>query len=142
MIKLHRLFKYAAAATLLQAGTLAFAADSLDALLQEVSAGRSAESQAFEQRSAAYNAAAAADQQKMLAEAQARRDALDAKSEALSGQFSANELKINELDKQLQEKAVQPGPGRGVRSVAAGCRRQRDRPRAVAGLDPVPPGRR
>jgi biopolymer transport protein ExbB len=109
VIKLHRLFKYAAAATLLQAGTLAFAADSLDALLQEVSAGRSAESQAFEQRSAAYNAAAAADQQKMLAEAQARRDALDAKSEALSGQFSANELKINELDKQLQEKAVSLG---------------------------------
>ena len=48
MIKLHRLFKFAAAAALLQAGTLAFAADSLDALLQEVAAGRSADSQAFE----------------------------------------------------------------------------------------------
>jgi biopolymer transport protein ExbB len=109
VIKLHRLFKYAAAATLLQAGTLAFAADSLDALLQEVSAGRSAESQAFEQRSAAYNAASAADQQKMLADAQAKRDALDGKSKALAEQFSANELKINDLDKQLQQKAANLG---------------------------------
>jgi len=106
VIKFHRLFKYVAAATLLQAGTPAFAADSLDALLQEVAAGRSASSQAFEQRSAAYNAASAADQEKMLAEAQAKRDSLKARSDALSGQFSANELKINEFDKQLQEKAV------------------------------------
>ena len=83
MIKFHRLFKYAAVATLLHAGTPAFAADSLDALLQEVAAGRSASSQAFEQRSAAYNAASAADQEKMLAEAQAKRDALKARSDAL-----------------------------------------------------------
>lgn len=109
MIKMHKLFKFVAAATLLQAGTLAIAADSLDALLQEVAAGRSAESQAYEQRKAAFNAASAADQQKMLADAQARRDALDAKSKALSGQFSGNELKINELDKQLQQKAVSLG---------------------------------
>ena len=109
MIKFHRLFKYAAVATLLHAGTPAFAADSLDALLQEVAAGRSASSQAFEQRSAAYNAASAADQEKMLAEAQAKRDALKARSDALSGQFSANDLKINELGKQLQQKAVSLG---------------------------------
>jgi biopolymer transport protein ExbB len=111
VIKMHKIFKFAAAATLLQAGTFAFAADSLDALLQEVASGRSADSQAFEQRSAAFNAASAADQQKMLADAQAKRDALDAKSKALSGQFSANELKINELDKQLQQKAVSLGLG-------------------------------
>jgi len=109
VIKLHKIFKYAAAATLLQAGTFAFAADSLDALLQEVAAGRSAESQAYEQRSAAFNAASAADQQKMLADAQAKRDAADARSNTLSTQFSANELKINELDKQLQQKAASLG---------------------------------
>jgi biopolymer transport protein ExbB len=109
VINLHSMIKCAAAATLLQAGALAFAADSLDGLLQEVAAGNAAEKQVFQQRAAAFNAAAPADQQKMLAEAQAKRDALDAKSAGLSSQFTANEIRINELDKQLQQKAASLG---------------------------------
>ncbi|MCG3170162.1 MAG: hypothetical protein CALGDGBN_01701 [Pseudomonadales bacterium] len=106
MIKLRNMLKYAAAASLLQFGAITHAADSLDALLEEVATGRSAEQQAFEQARAKFDAAGAADQQKMMQEAQARRDALDARSNALSGQFSDNELKINELDKQLRDKAA------------------------------------
>jgi len=111
VINFHSLFKLAAAASLLHVGVLAHAADplesasSLDALLKQVEVGNAAEHKLFADRAAAYNAASPADQQKMLQEAQAKRDALDARSAALSSQFSANELKINELDKQLQDKA-------------------------------------
>lgn len=109
MIKFRNVLKIAAAATLLHAGVLAHAAETLDALLQEVAAGNEAEHQLFRERAAAFNAASPADQQKMLAEAQAKRDALNAKSDTLAAQFSANELKINDLDKQLQQKAVTLG---------------------------------
>lgn len=106
MINLRNMLKYAVAASLLQFGAVTHAADSLDALLKEVQSGRGAERQAFEQAKTKFNAAGEAEQQKMLQEAQARRDALDTRSKQLSSQFSENEIKTNELDKQLREKAV------------------------------------
>ncbi|HMV70570.1 MAG TPA: MotA/TolQ/ExbB proton channel family protein [Pseudomonadales bacterium] len=106
MINLRNMLKYAVAASLLQFGAVTHAADSLDALLKEVQSGRGAEQQAFEQAKVKFNAASEAEQQKMLQEAQARRDALAAKSKQLSSQFSENEIKTNELDKQLREKAL------------------------------------
>lgn len=105
MINLRNMLKYAVAASLLQFGAMAHAADSLDSLLKDVLAGRTADQQAAEQAKATFNAASAADQQKMLQEAVARRDALDARSKDLSSQFSANELKINDFDKQIRDKA-------------------------------------
>lgn len=109
MITLRNMLKYVAAASLLQFGALAQAQDSLDALLKEVASGRSVEAQAFDEAKARFSSASEAEQQKMLQEAQAKRNELDARSNALSGQFSANEMKINDLDKQLREKAAALG---------------------------------
>lgn len=109
MISLRNMLKCAVAASLLQFGAVAHSADTLDSLLQEVLAGRSAEHQAVEQAKAAFSAASEAEQQKMLQEAQTRRDSLDARSKQLSSQFSDNEIKINDLDKKLREKASELG---------------------------------
>lgn len=109
MITLRNMLKYVAAASLLQFGAFAQAQDSLDSLLREVASGRSAEAQAFDEAKARFNSASEAEQQKMLQEAQARRGELDKRSNELSSQFSANEMKINDLDKQLREKAATLG---------------------------------
>ncbi|MBK6287650.1 MAG: MotA/TolQ/ExbB proton channel family protein [Gammaproteobacteria bacterium] len=105
MSKLSKVFTHVAALVLLQAGASAIAQDTLDSLMQEVATVRASEQQVFQDRAAKFNAAAPAEQQSMLNEAQARRETLAAASDALSAKFSANELKINELDKQLREKA-------------------------------------
>jgi biopolymer transport protein ExbB len=99
----------AALAALAAGMPVAFAQDSLDALLDEVQAVRADERKAFEQRAAEYNAAPPAQQQSMLAEAQAKRDGLSATSTTLSDQFSANEIRINEARKGLREKAATLG---------------------------------
>lgn len=104
MIKCKQFILVAAAAAMLHTGA-ALAQDSLEGLLSQVQAARAAEQQTFQQRAGEYNAAPADQQAKMLAEAQARREALSAESDKLSAQFSANELVINEADKKLREKA-------------------------------------
>jgi biopolymer transport protein ExbB len=101
-------FRVAAAAALLQSG-IAAAQDSLDALLQEVQAVRATVQQQLQQRADEYNAAAADQQAKMLADAQARRDALAASSDKLAAQFSENEIAISEANKKLREKAAALG---------------------------------
>jgi len=88
---------------------VATAAASLDDLLESVRTVRAQENQAFKERSAAFDAAPPNQQEQMLAEAVAKRDALSATSNTLSEQFSANELKINELKKALREKATALG---------------------------------
>jgi len=103
------IFRGAALAALTVAAPGAFAQDSLEALLTEVRDVRADEIKAFEQRAAEFNAAAPAAQQKMLADAQARRDALAVTSNALADQFSANELSISDFRRQLREKAAALG---------------------------------
>jgi len=88
---------------------VAFAQDSLDALLDEVQAVRADELKAFDQRSAEFNSAAAAQQTQMLAAAQAKRDALAATSSKLSDEFASNEIKINDAKKGLREKSATLG---------------------------------
>lgn len=105
MSKMRRLIFTAAVLALPLTAPVAFAASTLDDLLESVREVRAQENQAFKERSAAFNAAPPNQQEQMLAEAVAKRDALAAKSDALSEQFSANELKINELKKALREKA-------------------------------------
>lgn len=105
MSNIRNLFLCAALTALPVALTDAFAQDSLDSLLDEVRTVRAEEIKAFEQRSAEFNAASPDQQKKMLAEAQAKRDALAQTSTALSDQFSANEISISEVRKQLREKA-------------------------------------
>ncbi len=108
MIKSKQFILVAAAAAMLHTGA-ALAQDSLEGLLQEVKAARTAEQQTFQQRADQYNAAPADQQAKLLTDAQSRREALSAESDKLSAQFSANELVINEADKKLREKAAALG---------------------------------
>lgn len=109
MSNIRNLTLSAVLAALAAGSPVAFAQDSLDALLDEVQAVRADERKAFEQRAAEYNAAPPAQQQSMLAEAQAKRDGLSATSTTLSDQFSANEIRINEARKGLREKAATLG---------------------------------
>jgi biopolymer transport protein ExbB len=103
------LFRCVALAALTVAAPSAFAQDSLDGLLEEVRTVRAEETRIFEQRAAEFNALSAAEQQKRLAEAQAKRDALAATSKTLSDQFSANEIKISEVRRALRDKATALG---------------------------------
>lgn len=109
MINFNKIIKIAFAAALLQGSVTALAQDTLDSLLQEVGAGREKERQVFQQRVSSYNAASPAEQQKMLADAQARRDELAAQSDAMAAEFSANEVKVKELDKSLRDKIAALG---------------------------------
>jgi biopolymer transport protein ExbB len=80
-------------------------AGSLDELLNRVQNVRQANNEAFEKNRAAYNAASADEQAKMLKDAQARRDELEASSTKLSDTYSANEVQIGKLNADLQDKA-------------------------------------
>jgi biopolymer transport protein ExbB len=99
----------AALAALAAGMPVAFAQDTLDSLLDEVQTVRADEQKAFAQRAAEFNAAPAAQQQSMLADAQAKREGLSGTSSTLSDQFSANEIRINEARKGLREKAATLG---------------------------------
>lgn len=109
MSKMRRLIFTAAVLAFPLAAPVAFATSTLDDLLESVREVRAQENQAFKERSAAFEAAPPNQQEQMLAEALAKRDALAATSDGLSEQFSANELKINELKKGLREKAAALG---------------------------------
>ena len=109
MSKMRKLILTAAMLALPLTAQVATAAASLDDLLESVRTVRAQENQAFKERSAAFDAAPPNQQEQMLAEAVAKRDALSATSNTLSEQFSANELKINELKKALREKATALG---------------------------------
>jgi biopolymer transport protein ExbB len=105
VIKLRKLMIGAAFVAAQGAAVAVHAQESLDALLQEVRTVRDATTQLFQQRVSEYNAAAAADQARILEEAQAKRAALDATAKTLADTYSANELRINDLNRQLREKA-------------------------------------
>ena len=108
MSNLKQIIRVAAAAALLQSG-IASAQDSLDSLLKEVQTVRASVQEQLQQRADSYNAAPADQQAKMLADAQAKRDALAASSDKLAAQFSANEIAINEVNKKLRDKAAALG---------------------------------
>jgi biopolymer transport protein ExbB len=84
-------------------------AATLEDLLTQVENVRSDENQSFEQRRAEYNGAPAAQQTTLLRDAEARRTQLNAQSETLADTYSANEVRINNLNTQLREKATQLG---------------------------------
>jgi biopolymer transport protein ExbB len=109
---LKQFIRVAAAAALLQSG-IASAQGSLDDLLKDVQAVRATVQQQLQQRADEYNSAPADQQAKMLADAQARRDALAANADKLAAQFSANEIAINEANKKLRDKAA----GLGLQEV-------------------------
>ncbi|MEX2122469.1 MAG: MotA/TolQ/ExbB proton channel family protein [Woeseia sp.] len=80
-------------------------ANSLDELLNSVQRVRQGESELFERRVAEYNAANESGKATMTRQAQARRDQLETASTRLSDTHSANELRLNELNRELVQKA-------------------------------------
>jgi len=80
--------------------------DSLDALLRKVQTVRTAQEQIFDRRIAEFSGATADEQQAMVERAESQRSEREAASQALSEQYSQNEVRINELNRQLVEKAA------------------------------------
>lgn len=109
MSKMRNFIFGAALLALPVATPVVYAAATLDDLLESVRTVRAHEEQAFKERSSAFNAAAPAQQDQMLKEALAKKQALASTSDSLSAQFSANELKINEMKKTLRDKATALG---------------------------------
>jgi biopolymer transport protein ExbB len=81
----------------------------LEDLLKGVESVRADEERMFEDRAAEYNAAATQQQTTLMNTAQNQRQTLDATSQRLSTQYSANELRINDLNRQLRERAAALG---------------------------------
>ena len=81
-------------------------AQSLDELLNSVQRIREGQTELFEQRVAEYNAASESEKATMMREAEGRRDQLETASTRLSDNYSANELRLNELNQELNKKAA------------------------------------
>lgn len=112
-----RLLPYAFAALL--SASPAFAAGTLDELLEQTRNARALEAKANEEREAEF--LAARDRQKeLLARAKADWEAAQAKSTQLSARFDANELKLNELETLLESREGNLGELFGVTRQVAG----------------------
>lgn len=84
-------------------------AQSLDELLQQAKSYRAEENALFQQRVTEYNSAAPADQEKMLADAEAKVAALEAEVKIKADAYAAKELEINTQNGALNDKARQLG---------------------------------
>jgi biopolymer transport protein ExbB len=82
---------------------------SLDELLDRVRRVREGESARHEQRMAEFNAASESERAAMMRQAEQRREQLASQSDSMSDQYSANEIRINDLNKQLVQKSNQLG---------------------------------
>jgi biopolymer transport protein ExbB len=91
----------------------------LDDLLQSVKNARAEEAKLNDARVAEFQAARDR-QSSLLAEAVRERDAADARSQALSKQFDANELRITELSNMLKQREGNLGEVFGVTRQVAG----------------------
>jgi biopolymer transport protein ExbB len=102
-----------AAAVAVQFAAPAFAqqgqAATLEELLRQVETTRSDENQLFQQRRAEYEAAAEGQKTALLQRAEQTRNGLNGTSQRLSDTYSANELRINNLNQQLRAKAAALG---------------------------------
>ncbi len=92
-----------------QGGTVADPASSLEDLLQRVRAVRSGQSQLYDQRVAEFTAASESQRAQMMRQAQQRLAQLEATSTRMSDTYSENELRINELNRQMFQQAAQLG---------------------------------
>jgi hypothetical protein len=102
-----------AAAVAVQFAAPAFAqqgqAATLEELLRQVETTRSDENQLFQQRRAEYEAAPEGQKTALLQRAEQTRNGLNGTSQRLSDTYSANELRINNLNQQLRAKAAALG---------------------------------
>jgi biopolymer transport protein ExbB len=109
VINLRNLLPLAAAAAISAPAFAQNTASSLEALLDNVQNVRTEENQLFEQRVAEYNGTAEAQKAALLQGAEQRRTQLDTASTQLSDTYSANEVRINNLNQELRDKATQLG---------------------------------
>ncbi len=86
-------------------------AQTLDELLQQARSVREQEAQVFAQRESEFNAAAPADQERMLAETEAKIAEIDVLVKQKTDLYSQNELAINDLNTQLRQKERDLGLG-------------------------------
>jgi biopolymer transport protein ExbB len=105
---------YAAAALLLQFTLPAHAqqtaaAANLNDLLERVQKVRADDVKKFNDRKTEFDGTAEAQKQAKMQDAEKNRAALDAASKKLQDQYSANELKITQLNGQLRDKAMALG---------------------------------
>ena len=84
-------------------------ANTLTDLLRQVEEVRADDNQLFAQRRAEYEATAEAQQAALLKSAEDQRASLDAASQKFSDTYSANEVRINNLNQELRDKAAQLG---------------------------------
>ena len=85
-------------------------AATLDDLLKQVEQVRADENQQFQTRRAEYEAKASQQEKDaLLRTAEQRRAGLDATSKQLSDMYSANELRISNMNTELRDKATQLG---------------------------------
>ena len=82
------------------------AAGSLQELLRNVEQVRADDNKKFDDRKKEFDGAADAQKAAKMKEATDARDNLDKSSKKLQDQYSANELKINQLNNQLRDKAM------------------------------------
>ena len=115
MIRIHPLLAASAvAAFALQLALPAHAqkqaaAGNLQDLLKSVQEVRAEDNKKFEQRKSEYDGTAEAQKAAKMKEASDNRDNLDKASKKLQDQYSANEVKINQLNGQLRDKAMALG---------------------------------
>lgn len=88
--------------------TPAAVATSIGDLLQKVQDASKDETAAFERNKAAYDAAGG-QQQQLMNTATQKRDQLNAESTKLQNTYSMNEVRINQLNNQLRDKAMALG---------------------------------
>jgi biopolymer transport protein ExbB len=84
-------------------------AGSHDELLRQVEQVRAAEMKAFQDRVAEFNSKPQAEKDALLRQAEQQRTQLNAASERLSDTYQANELRINNLNQELRDKAAALG---------------------------------
>ncbi|HET6630424.1 MAG TPA: MotA/TolQ/ExbB proton channel family protein [Woeseiaceae bacterium] len=84
-------------------------ASSKEELLQQVRAVRRGENQLYEQRVAQFSAASESERAQLMRQAEQRLGQLEATSTEMSDTYSANEIRINDLNRQLVQKASQLG---------------------------------
>jgi biopolymer transport protein ExbB len=84
-------------------------ATSHDELLEQVEQVRAAENKAFQDRVAEYNSKPQAEKDALLRQAEQQRTQLNTVSERLSDTYQANELRINNMNQELRDKAAALG---------------------------------
>ncbi len=113
-----RVIAVALVAALLSPGPLG-AQESLDDLLEKVKRSR-IEDQAINRQREAEFRSKKSEQQRLLREAQGRRDRLERRSEELERSFNENEIRITQLEEQLRNRLGNLGELFGVVRQVAG----------------------